>query len=246
MVSTFTKAKNVTIIGTQNIIETKTESTIDVALKDREGWLREWEKAQWQDHLHNQSNNNPDQLASQDIDEKIDSQVTSKRSDNSYERATYHEVKLESPERLEANKYLPSVSDPAFGASSARYDGVRANVIGITTRDSGQPIPQAEMYEMSLMAVLNWSTAKIIWQRRMMYALRSGKKLRVWIRDADLNLTVGTSILNALRSELVGFGFELASLTINGQNIWQLVAETEQRTEQQQESNSLLNVDHTY
>ncbi|HLQ26895.1 MAG TPA: hypothetical protein VK138_13580 [Acidiferrobacterales bacterium] len=199
------------------------------ALLDRLAWLREWEKAQWQEHLHRytgpQENKNVQQPTELEplnpeigYDQKLappapSSSIKSGHSTlltghTSYRFALVNGRMMTQAPRLLANNFV----GVSWSMSPSEY---RACI--------------AEPDVKAAMSPVNWLSPEFTqWQPQFLRVINSAKGMRVWIRDFRIATNRGGEILTALRRELASLGMELASLVVNGNMVWDKADQQEQ------------------
>jgi len=206
-------------------------STRAVALRDRLAWLREWEKAQWQEHLHRYAgppeNKNVQQAtepaplypAESARNQKLALPAPAKPMEagpgifftghTNYRFAPLNSRLVTEPPKLLADNFLGvpwSVSPPAYQAYAVP--------------------PNAEAVAPSV----NWLNPGFTqWQPQFLHAMTSARGVSIWIRDFRIPANRGGEILTALRRQLASLSLELASLVINGDLVWDKAAQEEKQ-----------------
>lgn len=193
-----------------------------MALKDRMGWLREWETAQRQQRQH------------------VGGQ--SAGSDEGQSRAM-HESPTESaslarPGNVPAEfagvrRPAATVSDQATASRAStdrvgtvpRPEAAEVRVMGPVGAFQ-QTLDRAPSLSATSARCPGWFMRSAnVWQPYVYQMVRTDRGVRVWIRDARIDVSSGNSILGALRSQLACVGMTLASVTINGKTVWEAPAD---------------------
>ncbi len=192
-----------------------------IALKDRIGWLREWENAQRQQRQ---------QVGGQSTGSEEPQDWTTREAlikpDSRSQPASQTQA-------ADARRPAAAVGEESTGLklaanggaiSETRQGATEGNVLGPVSPFS-RPLDGTGALMPANGQRTTWFVRMSTWQPFVYQVVRSAAGVRVWIRDARLDASSGSGILNALRSQLACIGMTLASVTINGKAVWEAPAD---------------------
>lgn len=197
-----------------------------VSLKNRFGWLREWELAQWR------ANQRPETAEYRSTQKTTGTELESQKPESGNANGARDEATSEvtrnpapAPAATENSvrsqltagvKVNPAVQQDNFivnpllgGACSlvAYYQGSISSLAGG-----------------SLPSQILWVSKQIQeWQPYLLHVIQTDSGVRVSVRDKRFKDISGNDLIAEVRGELATYGISLASLTVNGREIWRTV-----------------------
>jgi hypothetical protein len=194
-----------------------------MALKDRFGWLQEWESAQRQQRqqVGGQSTGS-DEAQSRAMRESPTQSASRPRPENPLaQSADAHRPAATVSEQATVSKAASS----RVAVAGTRPEAAEGRILG-PAGAFHQALDRVGLLPPTSGQCFSWFTrAPSAWQPYVYQVVRTAGGVRVWIRDARIDASSGSSILGALRSQFACIGMTLASVTINGKTVWEAPAE---------------------
>ncbi len=192
-----------------------------MALKDRLGWLREWESAQRQQRQ--QINGQP--TGSDEAQGRTMRESTSDSRPGPGNPAQPIDVRRPAASVGEQSAVAKSASD-RVEVVGTRQEAAEGRSLGPAGAFS-QAFNRVASLQLTSGQRFNWFLrAPSVWQPYVYQVVRATGGVRVWIRDVRIDASNGSSILGALRSQFACMGMTLASVTINGKTVWEAPADS--------------------
>jgi hypothetical protein len=198
-----------------------------VSLKNRFGWLREWELAQWCTSQRTETTEYPSKQ--QTIGPELGSQKTESGNSNDVRDEAKREV-MQNPTPA------PAVTG---NSSQARLSpGIKVNAgvqqdNFIVNSPLGGAYSPVSYYQGSVSSLASggalssqflWPSKDIQeWQPYLLHVVQTDSGVRVSVRDKRFKDISGNNLIAKVRGELTTYGICLASLTVNGREIWRAV-----------------------
>lgn len=190
------------------------------ALRDRLGWLYEWEQAQWQANLRHDSPKAREHRAPRvsDVTTTVENAVARERE------TTESTVKLGLKMPLFENEHISSKAQSNASQVAVSAHGKHKTPELALNRLTTLAIDSAAEGDHSVVRQTSrWNKGNVEnWQPNSVYVVRNGKHIRVSIRDDTLGDDYNVEVLATLRRALDRIGLTLTALSVNGEVKWEI------------------------